>query len=566
MSVTEEQMMAAMAEQGAPPVSNEPELVGGVPAERLPEETTIADDVPRDVEEGAFVINAPAAEFMGYNDLADMLIGAMKKARELGLDKPESDDSISDEEIVNLLVSKGEVLIPPHLAKIIGYDTLNKINARGEREVSRRQEEAAQKQQAQEQPQMAPANPGDQVAQLAQQQSQPQEPPVQMMALGGEAEVEVDTRKGYMDLATSPLVNRDRIKEIQKFAEDATQEIRKAYGTKALAIDNELDSHRHLLGAALLYKEFAPNVADTMLDANEVMGMVGDYLGSSGPGAVSSEESRNMDYHNNDVARNLVSQIPMDKLSQMNDQAMKVYIRRYFDEVRDAMQDGSIEAVDPSLVPMFHPKGNELYEPLQPSVNTENVYVRGSEGNWVENPNHPDFRQKKAVGGKARMPSPQQQAYETAQYIDPSDRDIGVVSRDISSLPRMKEVPYGDKPPEQEPFDALMDAAEGREGKVDQYPEVMDAQTYFNFTQALRPQVGRDITTEEALKTLKAARDMISDREHAKYLEMLEKSKIPGDNVLGRPYAPDYDYSDKGYQYYDEEDDPRMNMPKPQVT
>ena len=567
MSVPEEQMMAAMAEQEAPPVSNQPEVVGGVPAEQLPEEVTVADDVPRDVEEGAFIINAPAAEFMGYNDLAEMLINAMKKARELGLDKPESDSSISDEEIVNLLVSKGEVVIPPHLAKIIGYDTLNKINARGEKEVSRRQELATQEQQPQEQ---ASAGPEAQMEQLVAQQAQPQEPPVQMMAVGGEAEA-TDTRKGYMDLATSPKINYDRISEIQAFAEESTQEIRKAYGTKALAIDNELDAHRHLLGAALLYKEFLPNVADTMLDANEVSGIIGDYLGSSGPGAVSSEDSRNMDYHNNDVARALVSQIPMDKLTKMDDRAMKMYVRKYFDEVRDAMQDGSIEAIDPKLVPMFSPKGNEAYEPLKPTVDTKSLYIKGPDNNWMENPNHPDFRQKKAVGGAARMPTPEEQAGFTAQYIDPSDRviDSSAISRaTVDQLPRMKEVPYGDKPPEQDPFDALMDAAEGKEGKVDQYPEVMDAQTYFNFTQALRPQVGREISNEEAIKTLKAARDMISDREHAKYLEMLEKSKMSGDNVLGRPYAPDYDYSDKGYFYYDEEDDNRLlreDRP-PQVT
>ena len=571
MSVPEEQMMAAMAQE-APPVSNEPELVGGVPAEQLPPEVTVADDVPRDVEEGAFVINAPAAEYMGYNDLAEMLLNAMKKARELGLDKPESGGTISDEDIVNLVVSKGEVLIPPHLAKIIGYDTLNKINARGEREVQRRQEVAAQEEAPQEQAPVAGAEA--QMEQLVAQQAQqpgPAEP--QMMVLGGEAE---DTRKGYMDLATSPLVNRDRINQIQEFAENSTQEIRKAYGTKSLAIDNELDAHRHLLGAALLYKEYLPNVADTMLDLNEVSGIVGDYLGSSGPGAVSSEKSRNMDYHNNDVARFLVSQIPANKLSQMDDTAMKLYVRKYFDEVRAAMQDGSIEAIDPRLVPMFNPEGNEAYEPLQPAINTTSVYITGPDGNHMENPNHPgnierNKRLGKAVGGTARMPTPEEQANFTAQYIDPSDRviDDSAISRaPVDQLPRMKETPYGDKPPEQEPFDQLMDAAEGKEAKVDQYPEVMDAVTYFNFTENLRTQVGKEIGIKEAVKTLEAARDMISDREHAKYLEMLEKSKTPGDKVLGRPYAPDYDYSDKGYFYYDEEDDKRLlseNRP-PRVT
>ena len=42
-------------------------------------------------------------------------------------------------------MSEGEVIIPPHIAKIIGYDRLNKINNRGKKEISRRQEEREQK-------------------------------------------------------------------------------------------------------------------------------------------------------------------------------------------------------------------------------------------------------------------------------------------------------------------------------------------------------------------------------------------------------------------------------------
>lgn len=544
MSVPQEQMMAAMAQE-APPVSDSPELVGGVPAEQLPEEVTVADDVPRDVEEGAFVINAPAAEYMGYNDLAEMLLNAMKKARELGLDKSESGDTISDEDVVNLLVSKGEVLIPPHLAKIIGYDTLNKINARGEREVSKRLEEA-EKEPSQEQ--------------LVAQQAQAQEAPIQAMAEGGKA--------GFMDVAMSPKKTYDDVSGIIKFTEESTDALRKADGTKALAIDNKYDAYRHVLGSALLYQKYSTAVASSMLDLNEVKGMAGDYLASAG-GGTDAKLSRDMDYHNNDVARNLVASIPTDKLSQMTDRAMEAYVRRYFDEVQEAIQDGSVSAIDPSLVPMFAPEGIEQ----TPEPEPESLYIKGPDGNWMENPKHPDVkaRQQKAVGGKARMPSAEKQANYTAQYIDPSDRviDGSAISRaPVDQLPRMKEVPYGDKPIEQDPFDELMDAAEGKESNVDKYPEVMDAETYFNFTQTLRPKVGKEISTEEAIKTLKVARDMISDREHAKYLEMLEKSKTPGDKVLGRPYAPDYDYSDKGYFYYDEDDDMRLtneNKP-PRVT
>ena len=51
-------------------------------------------------------------------------------------------------------MSKGEVYIEPTLAKIIGYDVLEKINNRGKREVARRQKEAEAKQQ--QEPQQAP--------------------------------------------------------------------------------------------------------------------------------------------------------------------------------------------------------------------------------------------------------------------------------------------------------------------------------------------------------------------------------------------------------------------------
>lgn len=391
MSVPEEQMMAAMAQE-APPVNGQPEVVGGVPAEQVPEEVSVADDVPRDVEEGAFVINAPAAEFMGWNDLADMLLNAMKKARQLGIDIDENNASISDEDIVNLLVSKGEVIIPPTLAKIIGYDKLNKINERGQAEVKRRQEVAAQ-----EAPPQQPA-PGQEIPieQLVAQQGAMQGEP-QMMATGGEA---TDTRRGYMDIATSPFATKEEMDKIVEFAEGATQDLRKSYGTKALAVDNELDAYRHLLGASLVYKRFAPNVADSILDLNEVKGIVGDYLGSMAQNAASAKASRDMDYHNNNVAGFLVSQIPMDKLMQMDDNAMKFYVDAYFKEVRAAMQDGSIEAIDPRMVPMFSPAGNENYEQLQPEVDTKSLYLKGPDGNWMENPNHPDVkaRQKRAQG------------------------------------------------------------------------------------------------------------------------------------------------------------------------
>lgn len=115
-------------------------------AETTPAET-VADDVPMDVPEGSFIINGPAAEFAGTKDIRRMLEDAVEEAKKQGIDIGASDSTMSNEEYVALLVSKGEVVVPPALAKIIGYDKLNKINERGKEEVARRAQEAEQQQQ-----------------------------------------------------------------------------------------------------------------------------------------------------------------------------------------------------------------------------------------------------------------------------------------------------------------------------------------------------------------------------------------------------------------------------------
>ena len=150
----------AMLEQGTqdPPRTPTPKATGGV--SQVPTEApdgppsgviqtedatpaeTVADDIPMEVPEGSFIINAAAAEVAGYGDIKKMIMDAVGVARRLGVDISTGDDKIGDEEAVDLLVSKGEVYIEPTLAKIIGYDVLEKINNRGKREVARRQKEA----------------------------------------------------------------------------------------------------------------------------------------------------------------------------------------------------------------------------------------------------------------------------------------------------------------------------------------------------------------------------------------------------------------------------------------
>jgi len=125
------------------PVVNEAGFIGEEP-EKLPEGMTVADDTPIDVPEGTFVLNAAAVEFMGSADVKLMILSAMKEAEKQGIDIKQRDAKIPKEELVSLVVSKGEVIIPPELAKIIGYDRLNKINNRGKAEVEKRIEENGQ--------------------------------------------------------------------------------------------------------------------------------------------------------------------------------------------------------------------------------------------------------------------------------------------------------------------------------------------------------------------------------------------------------------------------------------
>lgn len=111
------------------------------PPSQFSDRETVADDQPMEVAEGTFVINAPAVEHAGTQDIRKMILDAYTIAREKGLDIGGVDRKIY-ESTVDVALSKGEVIVPPQLAKIIGYDRLEKINNRGKKEVSRRQQAA----------------------------------------------------------------------------------------------------------------------------------------------------------------------------------------------------------------------------------------------------------------------------------------------------------------------------------------------------------------------------------------------------------------------------------------
>ncbi len=83
------------------------------------------------LEEGDFVINAPAVEMAGRSDVERMVTKAITELQRKGvkLDFGTTADDIDS--MVDALVSNGEMIIPKVLAEQIGYDRLEKINNRG---------------------------------------------------------------------------------------------------------------------------------------------------------------------------------------------------------------------------------------------------------------------------------------------------------------------------------------------------------------------------------------------------------------------------------------------------
>ena len=117
------------------------EFVGGGPPEQFSKPETVADDQMDSVRPDTFIINAPAVEIAGSEDIRKMLMKAYEVAVEKGLDIGRVDRKLY-EGTIDVALSKGEVKVPPELVKVIGLDRLRKINNRGKREVTRRQEAA----------------------------------------------------------------------------------------------------------------------------------------------------------------------------------------------------------------------------------------------------------------------------------------------------------------------------------------------------------------------------------------------------------------------------------------
>lgn len=115
-----------------------------------------ADDVPMDVPEDSFIINAEAVQEVGLKDIYKAMDEAIILILKTGLGPQlPAEFKKEDRETVPILASNGEVMIPPIIAKMIGEETLNKWNNKGRaiQEAKAAEEKQRAEQQAQQQQQ-----------------------------------------------------------------------------------------------------------------------------------------------------------------------------------------------------------------------------------------------------------------------------------------------------------------------------------------------------------------------------------------------------------------------------
>jgi len=115
-----------------------------------------ADDVPMEVPEDSFIINAEAVQEVGLKDIYKAIDEAIILILKTGLG-PQLPEEFKkeDRDTVPILASNGEVMIPPIIAKMIGEETLNKWNNKGRaiQEAKAAEEKQLAEQQAQQQQQ-----------------------------------------------------------------------------------------------------------------------------------------------------------------------------------------------------------------------------------------------------------------------------------------------------------------------------------------------------------------------------------------------------------------------------
>ena len=180
------------------------------------DETGVADDVPMDVREGAFIINAAALAKVGRKDFEERIIEPaieyLKEKDGIEIDKAAitkpSQQVNGDQKI---LASNKEYHIPPELAEVIGTDLLEKINNSGKEETEKKLEEQEQQPQQKQEVPVRAKNGGE-----IRPKKKPKAPPlnkegeIDMLARLLIAESEGEGREGMQAVAN---VVQNRIKD-----------------------------------------------------------------------------------------------------------------------------------------------------------------------------------------------------------------------------------------------------------------------------------------------------------------------------------------------------------------
>jgi hypothetical protein len=108
------------------------------------DQSGVADDVKRPLNEGDFVVNAPAMEMAGHGDIERMVTKAIVELQRKGVKLDFGQAAEDTDSIVQALVSNNEMIIPKIIAEQIGYDRLEKINNRGKQRVDEIEKERAE--------------------------------------------------------------------------------------------------------------------------------------------------------------------------------------------------------------------------------------------------------------------------------------------------------------------------------------------------------------------------------------------------------------------------------------
>ena len=124
-------------------VPSESGFVDGVPPSQTTDAQEVADDRPTQLPEGAFVLNASSVEFAGEQDISKMLFDAHEEALRRGV-VSQGTSGEATRKMIDVAVSRGEVVVAPYMVKIIGLDRLEKINKRGIRDTERKIQENGQ--------------------------------------------------------------------------------------------------------------------------------------------------------------------------------------------------------------------------------------------------------------------------------------------------------------------------------------------------------------------------------------------------------------------------------------